>query len=80
MQADKKLFVSMFLLSQNKEYAELLNEINELKEQIEKISEELQAIKTSYDNSKDKTSINVMGAEYRLFCDIENLIERLGER
>ena len=39
------------------------------------MKKDLQEIKMSYDNSKDKTPINAMGAEYRLLCNIENIIE-----
>lgn len=50
--------------------------IMELEEQIKQMRKELQEIKMSYDNSKDKTPIKAFGAEYRLFCGIENLIEK----
>ena len=69
--------LSQIIDNQNKLLLEKEQEIAKLKEQIEKISEELQEIKMSYDTSKDKTPIRATGAEYRLFCDIENLIEKL---
>ena len=50
--------------------------IMELEQQIKQMRKELQEIKTSYDNSKNKTPIKASGAEYRLFCGIENLIEK----
>ena len=66
--------LSQIIDNQNKLLLEKEQEIERLEAQIEKISEELQAIKMSYDNSNDKTPIKAMGTEYRLLCAIENLM------
>ncbi len=66
---------SQIIDNQNKLLLEKEQENADLKTQIEKMKKDLQEIKMSYDNSKDKTPINAMGAEYRLLCNIENIIE-----
>ena len=44
-------------------------------EQIEKMKERLREAKHRYDRAADKTPIRACGAEYRLLCDIERMLE-----
>lgn len=48
----------------------------ELEKQTERMRQELSKVKNDYDKSKDKTPVSMFGAEYRLFCDIEKLLDK----
>lgn len=65
----------LYECSENKR-KESKKRIAELEQQIEKMKNDLREVKNNYDKSKDKTPISMFGAEYRLFCDIENLLDK----
>ena len=50
--------------------------IADLEKQIEKMKEDLRKVKSNYDNSRNKTSISVFSAEYRLLCGIKSILEK----
>ena len=57
-------------------YVSYQDRIKQLEKQIEKMKKDLTEVKNNYDKSEDKTPISAFKAEYRLFCDIENLLDK----
>ena len=49
-----------------------------LVEENKRMKEQLREAKDGYDRAADKTPIRACGAEYRLFCDIERILEDWG--
>ena len=57
------------------EILRLVEKNTELEQQIERMKEQLCDAKDRYDRAADKTPVRACGAEYRLFCDIESMLE-----
>lgn len=49
-----------------------------LVEENKRMKEQLRKAKDRYDSAADKTPVRACGAEYRLFCDIERMLEDWG--
>ena len=47
----------------------------ELEAEMRRMKEQLREAKYRYDRAADKTPVRACGAEYRLFCDIERMLE-----